>query len=54
MMHRNNTEDLSERNSLITEVEPSLEMSDNKENIVRNIMQCSQPDGKPQLMPNKP
>ena len=53
-MHRNNTEDLSERRSLISEVEPSLEMSDNKENIVGNIMQFSQPDGKPQLMLSKP
>ena len=53
-MQRNNTEDLSERRSLISEVEPSLEMTDNKENIVGNILQCNQPDGKPQLMPYKP
>jgi hypothetical protein len=53
MMHRNNNEDLSER-SVISEYEPSLEMVDNKENIVRNILQCNQPDEKSTLMPFKP
>jgi hypothetical protein len=53
MMHRNNNDELSER-SVISEYEPSLEMIDNKENIVRNILQCNQADEKSPLMPFKP
>ena len=48
-MHRQNNDE----RSLISEHGPSLEFIGNKENIVSNILQCNQPDGK-YLMPFKP